>query len=284
MIQLKDIPFEELSPKTQESLLQYQNEVGNVESDFNGCKERAGILFTKYNVSTNRVFKEVKSKLLAMRRGVNRCHYCEDNNPNQIEHFKPKSLFPELCFVWDNYLYACSGCNSKKSNTFPLYDGNKINQYKPQERFNGSPLFINPRYENPMDYLFLSLPEKASVQCSPEMGEEVFAFAPSWTPEEDNFKYLKAKTTIDKLKINDADLRQQRCKAFCDYVQYLRSFPQIIDELERENMIYNLKIHNHPTVWHEMKRQYIKHRDEPTEDFNPEWAYLFTLLPEALGW
>jgi uncharacterized protein (TIGR02646 family) len=32
-----------------------------------------------------------------------------------IEHFKPKALFPELTFEWDNLLLACGRCNGTEN-------------------------------------------------------------------------------------------------------------------------------------------------------------------------
>lgn len=39
-----------------------------------------------------------------------------------VEHFRPKSLFPELKTDYDNLLYACSVCNVFKSNDWPSDD------------------------------------------------------------------------------------------------------------------------------------------------------------------
>jgi uncharacterized protein (TIGR02646 family) len=48
------------------------------------------------------------------------CCYCEGNSELtgylEIEHYKPKSLFPELSFDWDNLHYSCSRCNKNKGN------------------------------------------------------------------------------------------------------------------------------------------------------------------------
>lgn len=52
------------------------------------------------------------------------CAYCEctinSERVGQVEHFKPKSLFPLSAYDWDNYLLACGGCNGPKSNNWPL--------------------------------------------------------------------------------------------------------------------------------------------------------------------
>jgi uncharacterized protein (TIGR02646 family) len=52
-----------------------------------------------------------------------KCAYCETpinaQRSGQVEHFKPKALFPTLAYVWDNYFLACGGCNGPKSDKWP---------------------------------------------------------------------------------------------------------------------------------------------------------------------
>ena len=60
--------------------------------------------------------KRVKDALDAWSHG--KCAYCESlinaRHSQQVEHFKPKSLFPSLAYDWSNYFLACDGCNSAK--------------------------------------------------------------------------------------------------------------------------------------------------------------------------
>jgi uncharacterized protein (TIGR02646 family) len=55
-----------------------------------------------------------------------KCAYCESQILHvgfaHIEHFRPKSRFPELTFVWENLLLACGRCNSteNKGDAFPV--------------------------------------------------------------------------------------------------------------------------------------------------------------------
>jgi uncharacterized protein (TIGR02646 family) len=52
-----------------------------------------------------------------------KCIYCEGsiNAPRaaNVEHFKPKALFPSLAYEWTNYFLGCTGCNGAKSNKWP---------------------------------------------------------------------------------------------------------------------------------------------------------------------
>ncbi|HOC20237.1 MAG TPA: hypothetical protein PKL16_01885 [Anaerolineae bacterium] len=53
-----------------------------------------------------------------------KCAFCEsymaDVSTPHIEHYRPKSKFPELAFVWDNWLLSCQCCNGKKWGHFPI--------------------------------------------------------------------------------------------------------------------------------------------------------------------
>ena len=47
------------------------------------------------------------------------CSYCETrlNTSLAVEHVQPKSLVPGLELSWDNFLLACTNCNSTKGDT-----------------------------------------------------------------------------------------------------------------------------------------------------------------------
>ena len=70
-----------------------------------------------------------------------RCMYCEDSRGTDIEHFRPKTLYPAYVFRWHNFLWICAGCNRSKSSRFPCDDI-------------GQPLLLDPTVDEPWDYLF----------------------------------------------------------------------------------------------------------------------------------
>ena len=43
------------------------------------------------------------------------CAYCETRCRGQVEHFHPKSRYPELVYRWANWLLVCNECNFAKS-------------------------------------------------------------------------------------------------------------------------------------------------------------------------
>jgi uncharacterized protein (TIGR02646 family) len=112
-----------------------------------------------------------------------KCAFCESRithvDYGQIEHFKPKSKYPNLCFEWNNFLLSCSICNGKlnKGDKFPLED-------------EGGP-FINPIDESPDDYLKFEFDEITKT----------FLIFP---------KNNRAITTIKELGLNRDDLVENR--------------------------------------------------------------------------
>ncbi|MDC7807108.1 HNH endonuclease [Luteimonas sp BLCC-B24] len=112
----------------------------------------------------NKAFQEIREKLGSSCSGRVRCMYCEDSEATDIEHFRPKSIFTEHAFDWENYLLACSNCNSNyKRSKFPL-DGA------------GFPLLINPMNDDPMDHLDLSLSTGKFVASSHRGIESIRVF------------------------------------------------------------------------------------------------------------
>jgi len=96
-----------------------------------------------WEAKKNNAFNEIKETLRKMASGLERCMYCEDSEGTDIEHFWPKDTYPEKAFLWENYLLACSTCNSNfKRTQFPLQDG--------------QPLLINPVEEEPRQHIGFS--------------------------------------------------------------------------------------------------------------------------------
>ena len=93
----------------------------------------------------NKTFEEIRFLLDMMASGRRRCVYCEDSQGTAIDHFWPKSRFPEKAFLWENYLLACSHCNSnEKRDEFPL-------------SASGEAMLVDPTKEDPGVHLALSL-------------------------------------------------------------------------------------------------------------------------------
>jgi len=97
-----------------------------------------------WRLKKNRAFDEIRQRLRAMATGLDRCMYCEDNEGTDIDHFWPQARYPERSFRWNNYLWACSHCNSnQKRDQFPL-------------DASGNPLLVDPTVDEPLDHLAFS--------------------------------------------------------------------------------------------------------------------------------
>lgn len=70
------------------------------------------------------------------------CMYCSSNEPSQVEHYRPLSVFPEQALEYKNYLWACDICNRHKGDRFPpdTASGERI---------------LNPLEDQVWDYFFL---------------------------------------------------------------------------------------------------------------------------------
>ena len=59
------------------------------------------------------------------RRTNNNCWYCERQCratggwAPSVDHFRPRSRFPELTYEWPNWIFSCRRCNEIKNNNWP---------------------------------------------------------------------------------------------------------------------------------------------------------------------
>jgi len=86
-----------------------------------------------------RGLKEVQATLRRMMGRHERCMFCLDSHGTDIDHFWPKTPFPERMFTWPNLLLSCAECGRLKGDAFP--------------RINGQPLLIDPTVEDPWQHL-----------------------------------------------------------------------------------------------------------------------------------
>ena len=50
------------------------------------------------------------------------CAYCEQIDPGEVDHFRPKSQFPDEVYIWSNWLFSCHPCNQAKREKWPDED------------------------------------------------------------------------------------------------------------------------------------------------------------------
>lgn len=269
MIQLNVLP---LDPGPAGYLQRWQKEI----DDLPAYADQVALGKRKFggrNTTTNATFRHVKAVLTKMCQGARRCGYCEDSVADEVEHIKPKDLYPEAVFSWDNYLYACGPCNGPKNNKFAVLAG------QPPElvdvtRANGAPVvapqagamaLIDPRTEDPLHFLFLDL-------------LNTFAFTPrQGIPPVD---IIRADYSITTLRLNARDyLIEARKSAFGTYrarlVEYIGEKQNGASQADLDRRRDELLKVGHQTVWREMQRQHTLY---------PPLATLFSAAPEALTW
>lgn len=85
-------------------------------------------------------YKEDEIRIPLFKSTNNKCSFCEcypaEGGDVQVEHFNPKSLYPEETFAWENLMPICLKCNRKKSNHDTKLES-----------------LINPYLEDPEDFL-----------------------------------------------------------------------------------------------------------------------------------
>ena len=65
-------------------------------------------------------------------------------NREEIEHFRPRSRFPDLSFDWINLVYACRRCNQSKGDSWPGFEDASVNLLLAAE---------DPRYRPVSEYV-----------------------------------------------------------------------------------------------------------------------------------
>jgi len=238
----------------------------------------AKVQFSARNKATNATFKIVRFKLVEMHGELNRCAYCEDSLADEVEHIYPKDIFPGKVFSWKNYTYACGPCNGPKNNKFSIFlstDGSEqnITPLRPNQRPDGwiqappplgKPLLIDPRCENPMDFLWLDL--MGTSRIDPKTG---------LNPDDNR----RAKYTRDTLDLNrDFLLRARRnalISTFATFEKYAALKSEGAPNSELLSRIDTIRTMVHRTVWKEMIRQ--RHQI-------PKLNELFASNTEALMW
>ena len=258
-----------LPSDARQKLREYQDDV-NAQATYPERVSRGKSKFSQRNRNTNSAFIKVRSKLTDMCRGSRRCMYCEDSVADEVEHFKPKDLYPNVVFEWMNYLYACGQCNGPKNNKFKvvarnsaLVDVTRARNAPVTRPTAGSPALIDPRRENPLELMMLDVRDTFEFSEIASVG---------------SLEFQRAEYTIEILRLNERDyLVEARGTAYTGYLDRLEQYVAKkedganVRELARRRRA--LQRESHPTVWEEMKRQ---------RAHIPRLDVLFNAAPEAL--
>ena len=231
-----------LDVSTARGLNKYQTRVDS-ERTYAKRVEKGKKLFSSYNRQENRVFGVVRERLATMCAGARRCGYCEDSVGDEVEHIRPKDLYPEAVFVWENYLLACGPCNGGKNNRFSVIRGGRLidvtrGRNAPVRRpQSGSPAPINPRHEDPLAFLDLEI-------------VDTFMFLPRVDLSE--IDEMRADYTIRVLKLNRDVLLAARREAYGAYRARLHEYRGLRDDGASAAVLRNrrseIQTIAHPTV------------------------------------
>ena len=160
---------------------------------------------------------DVRDQLVADQHS--KCAYCEcslTKEYNDVEHYRPKSIYYQLGHEWTNLLYACPKCNrSCKRDEFPLKDESQRGNIAHEE-----PLIINPTTEDPSEHIVYNR----------------YMMVPLLI---DGVEDQKGRTTIDLLKLNDRpDLVYARKQLYELYELEVIKISKLIDGiLQDKNQI-----------------------------------------------
>jgi uncharacterized protein (TIGR02646 family) len=258
-------------PEALEDLVEYQREL-DAKSDYAARVTAATKSWENKTGSAS--MRRIRAALVSMCSGQRRCMFCEDSRGNEIEHFQPKSLYPEYVFAWANFLYSCGECNG------PGRKGSKFKVVRPDKTIvdvtrkrnadvippeKGEPLLINPRFENPFDLLHLDLDSGVFSELN---------------RDEKTIQHQRAKYTIETLGLNDREeLPGSRKAVFIAIKDILEKITRLKREdapssaiQERIDSMFKL---GHRAVWEQMKRFGTKRQD---------LKELFNANPEAIHW
>ena len=228
--------------------------------------------FQSRNRESNTTFRLVRRTLTAMCSGARRCMYCEDSLADEVEHVRPKHLYPEFTFVWENYVYACGPCNGGKRSKFEVFDAAGTRQNVTRRHgdpitppVSGSPLLIDPRTEDPLEFLRLDL-----------RGTFFFNPVDGLSPRDRE----RALFTRAVLKLNDKSaLVTARKGAYVSLLSDLHAYVAIRTKTPKSPKLRrtesSIREIGQRTVWEEMKRQGGKIH---------ELRVLFPAVPEAVNW
>jgi uncharacterized protein (TIGR02646 family) len=290
---------EPLSPNALSHLQTLQNQVDN-EPDMEAKYKCAAQLWqTRKNRIPNRAnWDEIEQKLKNGGPRPGLCHYCEFDRIAATEHICPKKHFPDRSFQYANYLLACYRCNSiNKGDKFAVFSPPGSNSWVNLIQSRGSYLLpptddavlINPRIENPNDFLELDL---MTGKLVPKPSTEIR-------------NVEKAKYTIDLLGLNsDDNLLRYRLKAIKGYQDHLERYTKVKTAVDFPSLLDSLSLREKQIVvqsrsfQEEQTRLLLKIKTEILDDLFPfawceiiakkhSFQHIHTLLeaaPEVETW
>lgn len=118
----------------------------------------------------SKIYRAESVKKVLRRAQYNKCCYCETRflatSYGAVEHYRPKGAVQQargqkkeypgyywLAYDWNNLLFSCTACNTKKRELFPLRDNNARARSHYDDIAMEQPFLVNPAVENPRDHI-----------------------------------------------------------------------------------------------------------------------------------
>jgi hypothetical protein len=150
-------------------------------------------------------YKHADNKEALKKAGFDKCMYCESKISHtyygDIEHIKPKSIFPKLEFVWRNLGFVCAKCNGMK-----------------KDKFNESCPFVNPYEEEPENHIIA-----VGAFIKHKQGSE------------------RGEITITEIDLNRLDLLERRKETIDQMEKTINACFRTINETLKNNALAELK-------------------------------------------
>src|SRR5262249_33397048 len=122
-----------------------------------------------FNIDSN-IYRSQSVRKALRRAQYDKCCYCESKflatSYGPVEHYRPKGAVQQahgqkieypgyywLAYDWNNLLFSCTACNTKKGELFPLTDNKTRARSHHDDITMEQPLLINPTVENPRDHI-----------------------------------------------------------------------------------------------------------------------------------
>ena len=149
------------------------------------------------------------------------CAYCETIlDKAYIENYRPKSLYPQFAYDWNNLLPVCPACSMAKNNNFPI-DGLSSQNNLEIDISNEKPLLLNPYIDEPERHLQFS--ENGEVIAKTRRGNETIN-ALNLNREGLVKKRAKYYDVLSKNKTNILSEREYQIFDLIDHSAVLRTF------------------------------------------------------------
>jgi uncharacterized protein (TIGR02646 family) len=178
--------------------------------------------FSKVEIRFKNKYNQNEIKEALQKMYNNLCCYCEAHiNPTttfgQIEHLKPKSKFPDLCFSWDNLHLSCEICNIKKSDKWdaqnPIIDPTLDNSNEHLQYYYDNIKPITKRGITTVNHVELNRQSLTAARRKIVM--EVIKLLEQYKETSDDFKKHSLNEELDKI-INEESEYYSAAKSVID--------------------------------------------------------------------